>query len=81
MKERLLLELTTLLEESDNEKSLYIMICFLLLSVISDINECVENNGGCSDECINTRGSFECKCPNGYTLDLDMKTCIGIRGT
>ena len=26
-----------------------------------DIDECVENNGGCQHDCINKPGTFECK--------------------
>ena len=33
---------------------------------VIDINECVDNNGGCSQICSNTDGSFECECYNGY---------------
>lgn len=31
-----------------------------------DINECEVNNGGCSDVCINTVGSFMCTCSAGF---------------
>ena len=40
-----------------------------------DINECEENNGGCSHECFNKVGSFVCKCPEGYELGKDYSTC------
>ena len=42
-----------------------------------DIDEC-SNNGGCSDDCVNIVGSFFCTCPNGYQLDDDGRTCIGM---
>lgn len=42
-----------------------------------DINECVDNNGGCSDDCINLKGSFKCQCPFGKKLASDKKTCVG----
>jgi len=34
-----------------------------------DKNECLEDNGGCSDlaKCINTQGSFRCECDATYT--------------
>lgn len=35
---------------------------------MDDINECMTNNGGCSDVCINTIGGFYCACSVGTTL-------------
>jgi EGF domain len=34
----------------------------------SDINECLTNDGGCSQQafCTNTIGSFVCSCFNGF---------------
>ena len=40
-----------------------------------DINECSTNNGGCSQVCTNTVGSFVCTCNTGYELVSDV--CIG----
>ena len=40
-----------------------------------DIDECLLNNGGCSDTCVNTVGGFECTCRPGYIVDTDNKTC------
>jgi len=33
-----------------------------------DIDECSTNNGGChiNANCINTQGSFSCRCNQGY---------------
>ena len=42
---------------------------------ISDINECDQSNGGCSQRCINTHGSFTCACIQGYQLGSDAITC------
>ena len=42
-----------------------------------DINECDENNGGCSQICNNIEGSYECSCRNGYELDIDGQNCSG----
>jgi len=33
----------------------------------SDVNECGNNNGGCTHKCVNTAGSHRCECPNGQT--------------
>ena len=45
--------------------------------IVSDINECDKDNGGCSQICNNTAGSFECKCRTGYDLDANGLTCNG----
>ena len=34
---------------------------------LADINECQDGNiGGCTDQCTNTRGSYQCSCRRGY---------------
>lgn len=45
--------------------------------MIQDINECDVSNGGCSHTCINTQGSYQCECINGYAL-VD-KQCQGTK--
>ena len=45
--------------------------------LIADVNECSVNNGGCSDVCTNTVGSYQCSCSTGFTLQSDGKTCTG----
>ncbi|VDI41566.1 Hypothetical predicted protein, partial [Mytilus galloprovincialis] len=40
-----------------------------------DINECLINNGGCSYNCRNLNGSYQCSCRSGYELASDRKTC------
>ena len=42
-----------------------------------DINECEDNNGGCSQECKNRPGSYKCVCTDGFKLQADGKTCKG----
>lgn len=48
------------------------------LSLFSaDIDECLENNGGCDHFCRNTVGSFECSCQKGHKLLTNERTCQG----
>lgn len=49
-------------------------------SCSQDINECLSNNGGCQQICINRRGETNlCACKNGFKLNpLDKKKCIDI---
>ena len=42
-----------------------------------DILECLVNEGGCEQNCMNTIGSFVCSCDDGYTLNDDERTCTG----
>ena len=42
-----------------------------------DINECAVNNGNCQHNCINTAGSYYCKCKTGYQLQPDKHGCKG----
>ena len=42
-----------------------------------DSDECSQENGGCSQLCVNTHGSYHCACATGYNLDLDNTTCLG----
>ena len=43
-----------------------------------DIDECINGDHGCNQKCTNTNGSYICICEDGYVLDNDMKTCIGM---
>ena len=60
-----------------------------LLLVSTDVNECLVNNGGCVQACINLVGSYRCACNTGYefenlpegtppTLTNTGRACIGI---
>ena len=44
---------------------------------LTDIIECNTNNGGCSQQCSNSAGSFLCSCSSGYSLNGDGFTCDG----
>ncbi|VDN38077.1 unnamed protein product [Cylicostephanus goldi] len=45
---------------------------------ILDINECVADNGGCHHDCVNTIGTFYCRCWAGFELEENGKTCKDI---
>ena len=45
--------------------------------VITDIDKCLENNGNCSHDCVNTEGSYYCECPTGYNLQTNKRICEG----
>ena len=51
--------------------------CLLFLFLFTDNNECLDNNGGCSQYCRNINGSYECYCQDGLVLSSDNKTCFG----
>ena len=39
------------------------------------ISPCEVNNGGCEQNCNDTLGSLFCTCNEGYTLNMDNRTC------
>ncbi|XP_023563372.1 signal peptide, CUB and EGF-like domain-containing protein 2 isoform X2 [Octodon degus] len=41
-----------------------------------DVDECLENNGGCQHTCVNAMGSYECRCKEGFFLSDNQHTCI-----
>ena len=47
-------------------------------ALCADVNECATMNGGCSNECTNTVGSYYCSCPAGFTLSSNGHTCQGM---
>ena len=59
---------------------------FLIIKLFTpntDINECENKNGGCQNECVNTPGSYFCKCKTGFKIpwyDRSKRSCIGKQG-
>ena len=45
--------------------------------MVTDIDECSEDNGGCDQLCTNEQGSYTCSCALGYQLEPDNRTCLG----
>ena len=39
------------------------------IPIISDVNECLVNNGNCSDICVNDIPYHHCECYDGDELD------------
>ena len=54
----------------------WLIVC-LPLCTFSDINECLEFNGGCQQICDNSIGSFSCSCDEGYELSENLLLCDG----
>ncbi|XP_057265133.1 epidermal growth factor-like protein 7 isoform X2 [Pezoporus wallicus] len=40
-----------------------------------DVDECAGQSHGCSQLCLNTAGSFQCACRDGFSLTADRKSC------
>ena len=42
-----------------------------------DHDECLSNNGGCDQVCVNEHATHRCECYAGYRIGTDGKSCIG----
>lgn len=51
------------------------IIIYFPYVVITDVNECLDNNGDCEHECINEIGNYKCACRDGFKLRGDNRTC------
>lgn len=49
--------------------------------VISDVNECMGENGGCEQLCIDLPGTYRCSCVDGYLLTENKVNCTGIHSS
>ena len=67
---------TTVAKVKSNTVEIIYIVCNYIYHKL-DTNEC--DNSPCDHNCTNTKGSYYCTCYfNGYLLDTDGLTCIGI---
>ena len=45
-----------------------------------DVNECLDQNGGCEQTCLNTEGSYQCGCYEGYESILQLGRVVVCQG-
>lgn len=59
--------------------NLLLLACsnFHITCFFADVNECEQFKGICEFQCVNTIGSFECRCTGGGVLNPDQRTCSG----
>ena len=41
------------------------------------MDDCSDQNGGCTDSCVDTPASYICRCPSGFALSDDSLSCKG----
>ena len=54
-----------------------LIVCYIRV-LCADINECSVGIHTCDQDCVNTNGSYQCTCQDGYVLGGDNSTCEGI---
>ena len=53
-------------------------VCSFITHILPDINECSSSStNNCQHTCVNTLGSYTCRCRAGYTLNSNGRTCTG----
>ena len=65
----------TTLCHSSHESTVYAYAIYV--DLIAEINECQDGNSFCEQVCMNTIGSYECSCYNGYRPNQDGLRCTG----
>lgn len=50
--------------------------CWLTLLSL-DVDECLDINVDCGQLCINSIGTYDCACEEGYRMGSDGRTCLG----
>jgi len=45
--------------------------------IVSDIDECFNNTELCHQLCVNTLGSYQCACEQGFIYDSVNNVCCG----
>ena len=48
---------------------------FIFTVLLSDIDECAVDNGGCDEICVNHNGSYLCQCDSDLQLLSDKRSC------
>lgn len=58
---------------------LQVFLVYLSMLFFLDVDECASGNGMLcrNGQCVNTIGSFQCLCNEGYEVALDGRTCVG----
>ena len=65
----------------------HLYTCAYIHSLCLDVDECSNQNGGCSQICTNNDGSFTCSCDKGYQQDgancngMDTNVCAYMTGS
>ena len=44
----------------------------------TEVDECLTDNAGCSQNCVDSEGSYACECNDSHSLNVDGVTCDNI---